>query len=112
MTTNPTKIFFELYKILDPTRNDFEVVNSNYENVVIFIWKKLLNRVFSFNFCTLLYSELISITIDDKVCYKIKNTIHSEIPSMFITYQFRRDLRKNGQYENVRTMKHYNFLKY
>ncbi len=83
---------FQLIKILDPLRDDFKVINPNYKNIVIFTYKREPTKVFGFNFCTLLFYELKRVEIKEEGnitnCYKIYQTLHGDLPFMFISYEY------------------------
>ena len=72
---------FSLTKILDNKRNDFKVINPNYTNLLLFFYQ---NKIYSYNFCTLLYSEMLKVdysTTDKQVfAYKIIRTVGYEKP--------------------------------
>lgn len=102
---------FNFKKILDETRNDYKVINRySYENVLLFTHRKYPNKTFSFNFCTMFFYELDCRAINNLVCYFNLKKVGYEIPSVFISYTFSKEIRKDGQKgEILRRQKYFDF---
>jgi hypothetical protein len=114
MTKKPV---FQLYKVLDPLRDDYEVLNANYKNMVLFTWKKEAGKIYAFNFCTLFFYEMARHEVEildykDEViqtiiCYRVKEHLHVEVPNMFISYNYHKQYRKSRKVEIVETRKNH-----
>jgi hypothetical protein len=83
--------FFELKKVMDKNRDDFSIINDDYENIVFFKSNKSWRQIFAFNFCTLHFYTMREIIINKVKCYKEVKKLNSEIPNNIKIYNWEKD---------------------